>query len=412
LVNAELGGQAGWLLMLAIIGLVVAAWQQRHPEGTRWPLNREHQSLVLWGGWLLTAGAFFSIAGFFHAYYLATIAPPVAALAGIGVVSLWQDYRRGGWRGWVLPIALVVSALVEAHILSFFPDWSRWLTPLVVGSSVLVAIALLAFRLRWHVNRSIAFVAMGLGVLALLLTPSIWTEYTVANAAGGLVPSAGPGGSGFGFGGGPPRSANGRAFVLRLPNGTVFRGFGPRGNGRVGRGQRFGPPGGPRGDIGTTADKNLVRYLESHQGHTKFLVATLNAGSAEPFILTTGRPVMALGGFMSDRILTVSQLATDVKNGTVRYFLLSAGDRNGPGNVPKQLRTYLERRGGFPGRFRGGFGGPGGNGNNDLVQWVSKNCSVVPAGAYHSASGSSAGGFGGGQQLYDCGAYAAAHAGA
>jgi hypothetical protein len=121
---------------------------------------------------------------------------------------------------------------------------------------------------------------------------------------------------------------------------------------------------------------------------------------------------MALGGFMSDRILTVSQLATDVKNGTVRYFLLSAGDRNGPGNVPKQLRTYLERRGGFPGRFRGGFGGPGGNGNNDLVQWVSKNCSVVPAGAYHSASGSSAGGFGGGQQLYDCGAYAAAHAGA
>jgi 4-amino-4-deoxy-L-arabinose transferase-like glycosyltransferase len=404
LVNAELGGQAGWLLMLAIIGFLVTAWQHR----VRWPLDRRHQSLVLWGGWLLTAGAFFSIAGFFHAYYLATIAPPVAALAGIGIVSLWQDYRRGGWRGWVLPVALVASALVEAHILSFFPDWSRWLTPLVVGSSVLVAIALLAIHLKWHVNRSIALAAMGLGTLALLLTPSVWTEYTVANAAGGLVPSAGPGGRGFGFGGGPPRSAAGRVF--RFPNGAVFvQEFGPPGSGRVGGGQRFGPSGGgPRGDIGTTADKNLVRYLEAHQGHTKFLVATLNAGSAEPFILTTGRPVMALGGFMGDRILTVSQLATDVKNGTVRYFLLSAGDRNGPGNVPKQLRTYLERRGGFGGRFRGGFG----NGNNDLVQWVSKNCSVVPASAYHSASGSPAGGFGGGQQLYDCGAYAAAHAGA
>jgi len=429
LVNAELGGQAGWLLMLAIIGLVVAAWQHR----ARWPLDRQHQSLVLWGGWLLTAGAFFSVAGFFHAYYLATIAPPVAALAGIGIVSLWQDYepdpgerlRRGGWRGWLLPVALVASALVEAHILSYFPDWSRWLTPLVVGSSALVAIALLAFRLKWlpraglqsggplGMSRSVALVATGLGVLALLLTPSIWTEYTVANAAGGLVPSAGPGGrGGFGFGGGRPRSGTGTVF--RLPNGAVFvRGFGPPGYGRVGGGPRFGPPGGgPRGDIGTTADKNLVRYLESHQGHTKFLVATLNAGTAEPFILTTGRPVMALGGFMSDHILTVSQLATDVKNGTVRYFLLSSFDRNGPGNVPKQLRAYLDRRGGSQGRFRGGFGGPGGNGNNDLVQWVSKNCSVVPAGAYHSTSSSSAGGFGGGQQLYDCGAYAAAHAGA
>jgi hypothetical protein len=61
-------------------------------------------------------------------------------------------------------------------------------------------------------------------------------------------------------------------------------------------------------------------------------------------------------------------------------------------------------RGGFDSGFRGGFGG--GNGNNDLVQWVAKNCSVVPASAYHVATASSMGGFGpggGGQQLYDCG---------
>ncbi|MBV9279132.1 MAG: glycosyltransferase family 39 protein, partial [Chloroflexi bacterium] len=86
LVNAQLGGQTGWLLVLAVVGFVAAAWQKR----VRLPLDARQQGLVLWGGWLLTGGAFFSIAGFFHAYYLATIAPPVAALAGIGVVSMWQ----------------------------------------------------------------------------------------------------------------------------------------------------------------------------------------------------------------------------------------------------------------------------------------------------------------------------------
>lgn len=400
LVNAELGGQASWLLILATIGFFVTAWQQR----IRFPLGRTHQALVLWGGWLLTGGAFFSVAGFFHAYYLATIAPPVAALAGIGVVSLWQDYRHRRWRGWVLPVALVASALIQAHILSYFPDWSRWLTPLVVGSSVVVALALVVARLTPRLNPFVALSALGLGVGALLLTPSIWTEYTIAQTANTLVPSAGPPGRGgfSAFGGRGPRFAAGR--------GSRFAPFG----GSFPKGQGFGPPGGGRfggpvlttrsGDIGTAANMNLVRYLEAHQGHAKFLLATLSAGTAEPFILSTGKPVMALGGFMSDRILTVKQLAAEVKNGTVRYFLISGADRNGPASLPAGLQRYLERQGGFRGAFSGRFGGPGRNSNNDLVQWVNKHCAVVPAAVYHSTSSSQVGEGAGGQQLYACGA--------
>ncbi|MBV9279201.1 MAG: hypothetical protein JOZ41_03890 [Chloroflexi bacterium] len=321
---------------------------------------------------------------------------------------MWQDFREHRWRGWLLPIALVAAALIQAHILSYFPDWSRWLTPLVVGSSILLALVLVAVRLYRRANPSVALAALGLGVLALLLTPSIWTEYTVANAAGGAAPSAGPGAR-FGFGGGRPRLAAGRDFPFgRGSSARPAFGFGPPGGARSGGGRSFGPGG---GDDGTAANKNLIRYLEAHQGRTKFLVATLNAGAAEPFILATDKPVMDLGGFMGDdRILTVSQLASDVKNGTVRYFLLSGRDRFRPADLPASIRRYVERRGGF---FRGGFpGGPGGNGNNQLVQWVSKSCSAVPPSAYHTVSVASGLGFGGGQQLYDCGAYAAAHTGA
>jgi 4-amino-4-deoxy-L-arabinose transferase-like glycosyltransferase len=44
-------------------------------------------------------GIFVSAAGFFHQYYLTGMSPAIAALFGIGIVTMWRDYRRGGWRG-------------------------------------------------------------------------------------------------------------------------------------------------------------------------------------------------------------------------------------------------------------------------------------------------------------------------
>ncbi len=84
LFNAELGGQASWLLPLALLGLAVGAWRRRPAL----PLDREQGAVALWGVWLLTAAGFFSVAGFFHSYYLVMLAPPVAALAAIAVIGL------------------------------------------------------------------------------------------------------------------------------------------------------------------------------------------------------------------------------------------------------------------------------------------------------------------------------------
>jgi hypothetical protein len=270
-------------------------------------------------------------------------------------------------------------------------------------------------------------------MIALLLAPSVWTEYTVAHASANMTPSAGPNGVG-GFGGGRGFLRGGRAGGFPAPPGGEadfgFRGgqFGA-GGGEFGRGGGFGFPdgegfafrgggfrgGGFGGPDDSATNQNLIRYLEAHQGKTKFLVATLNAGQAEPFILATDKPVMDLGGFMGgDRIVNPKQLAHLVSNGSIRYFLLSGGERDRIGRLPSAISRYFEQhgdpRGGFPDGFRGGFGGPGGAGtNNDLVQWVSSHCSVVPASAYHTVSVTRS--FGGGQQLYDCGAYATAHAG-
>ncbi|MDQ2888418.1 MAG: glycosyltransferase family 39 protein, partial [Chloroflexota bacterium] len=99
LFEVSLGGQVSWLLPMALLGMLALAWQRR------WRLqeDRQQQALIFWGMWLLTMAIFFSVAGFFHQYYMTEMAPAIAALFGIGLVTMWKDFQNGGWRGWLLP---------------------------------------------------------------------------------------------------------------------------------------------------------------------------------------------------------------------------------------------------------------------------------------------------------------------
>ena len=56
--------------------------------------------------------------GIFHSYYLVMLAPSVGALAGAGVSALWAAYRQGGWRSWLLPVALLAAAAWQIKLLA------------------------------------------------------------------------------------------------------------------------------------------------------------------------------------------------------------------------------------------------------------------------------------------------------
>ncbi len=398
LFNSALGGQVGWLLPLALLGLVAASWRTRLRIRPRLTLDRRQQSLVLWGVWLFTGAAFFSVAGFFHTYYMVTLAPSIAALAGIGVVALWHNYRDAGWRGWALPVVLLMTAAVQAYMLSAYPDWSRWLTPLVVGLCLVAAVALVLVRLGVRLGLRAGLAAAALGVAGLLAAPAVWAADTVATSNGGGTPTAGPrpqDGAG-GFPGAATRSGRGADAGARF-------------GGRAGGG--FGGSGG--GD-NASANTALIRYLEAHQGNDRYLLATLNSMSAAPIIIATGKPVMALGGFSgADRIVTPSGLSTFVSNGTVRYFMLNGGFGGFGGarsfnldDLPPQVRAFMEGQGRRSDRGGFGGGGFGGGGNADLSQWVTGHCAVVPSSLWQNTSTPSiSGGFGGrggAGQLYDC----------
>ena len=121
LADRHLAGQVGWLLPLAIIGLIVAAFQSRFKS----PLPPAQLSHILWAGWALTFGIVYSYAGgIFHFYYLATLGPPLAALAGIGVVRLWKWNFESEWGAMVLPLTLVLTAVWQVYIQWPFPGWN------------------------------------------------------------------------------------------------------------------------------------------------------------------------------------------------------------------------------------------------------------------------------------------------
>ncbi|GAC1375461.1 MAG: glycosyltransferase family 39 protein [Ktedonobacteraceae bacterium] len=329
-----LGGQIGWFLPAAFLGMIAVVWQRR----PRPQQDRQQQSLVLWGMWMLTMGVFFSVAGFFHPYYLTVMAPAVAALFGIGVVTMWSDFRRAGWRGWLLPLALLATGAEQIYILSNYPAWGAWLIPLIgvlcsLGVVALVVLRLLTRETFGALRMQFITAVLGIAILSLLVAPTVWSAIPVLEGRADSLPSAGPTAQGN-FGGGP---------------------------------------GGPGGDNASN-NTQLISYLQAHQGSAQYLLATTSSRTSDEIIITTNKPVMALGGFGgSDPILTTSQLASLVKRGTVRYFLLG-----------------------------GDFGGPGGSQQSSLTTWVTQNCTVVPTSQWQSTSSSTNTGPGGNNQLYVC----------
>jgi 4-amino-4-deoxy-L-arabinose transferase-like glycosyltransferase len=181
LLNPQLGGQIGWLLALAVVGLVAATWHSWQGRPPSLPLlNRQQQNLLLWGAWLVSLLLFFSVAGDWDPHYLAMLSPAVAALVGAGLVALWDDYRRVGLRGWLLPLVLVGSASIHLHILVQYPEWRRWLAPAIVILNLAAAASLVVARLTPQLRgSSLPLAAISIGVGSLFLAPSIWAVSTV-----------------------------------------------------------------------------------------------------------------------------------------------------------------------------------------------------------------------------------------
>jgi 4-amino-4-deoxy-L-arabinose transferase-like glycosyltransferase len=296
LFNPQMAGQVSWLLPLALLALITCAprflWKQ--------PLGRQPLFFLLWGVWLFTAAFFFSFGGLIHRYYLDMLAPPIAALGAVGL-TLWADDARAGHRrGWLLPLSVAVTTALAVFFLGYDPE-ARWLT-LPVGLLGGAAL-LLIFSSRTSFLRGKSLLPVTL--VSLLLAPLVWATTPMWRGGDVILPYAGAD--------------------------LVYWG-------------------GDRGEMKAYAP--LAEFLERQNGSEEFILATDVASMAAPIILSTGRPVMATGGFTGgDPILTLDEFADYILGGQLR-FVLTASD-----------------------------------GESTFIPWLNDHCQTVPPGMWRISPG-------------------------
>lgn len=286
LADGRLAAQALWWLPLALLGIITGALAER----VRRPVAPAHLALALWSGWALTYAVIYSLAGgFFHYYYLATMAPPLAALAAVGVVRGAALAReRSTMVALALPWTLLVTAAWHVFVHTrgadgaLVPAWPLHvlLVAILAAAAALVACAL-APRER---ARPFATGALALGLAALLVLPGTWALSCVLRPTNGVLPSA-----------------------------DVARLF-PRDEAAVARARRAADP---------ARLARLITFLAANRQGERYLLSTSTTMLAAPIIVRTGEPVMARGGFHGlDPILTPGALARLVEERQVRFVML------------------------------------------------------------------------------------------
>jgi 4-amino-4-deoxy-L-arabinose transferase-like glycosyltransferase len=321
LLDASLGGQAGWLIGGALAGgiaLLPLTRLRRGDARTGW--------LIAAGGAFLTTAVAFSFAkGIFHPYYVSLLAPFTAVLVGAGAGLVLRGDRAARI---IAPLLIAAAAVTELIVIDRDATDVRWAIPLIIVGGLIGAAggALMSGPLGGRVRGATLAVALG----ALLLAPSSWAVQTIGHATSGTFPAGGPASQGMGGG----------------PGG--MRGGGPGGL-PGGRGQGFGPPAGftPRSGTGAQAfggpgaggggmfggNQNLTKALAYAKAHGGGTVGVSSQTGASATIITSGANVAGLGGFSGrESAVSASWLATAVRDGRVRYVLTDgsggAGMRN------------------------------------------------------------------------------------
>jgi 4-amino-4-deoxy-L-arabinose transferase-like glycosyltransferase len=343
---SDMGGQISWLIPAALVLLVACLWLTRRAPRT----DRTRAALLIWGGWLLITGAVFRFAaGIIHAYYTVALAPAIAALVGMGAVTLWE--HRGRWLYRASLAAAVAAAAGWSFVLlgrsaEWYP-WLRW-TELVAGMLAALGIAVLP-----RVHGKAALLLCSVAIAAGVAGSAAFTLYTVATPHSGSIPTAGPAtsggfgpGGGRGFGGVPAGGgAGGQAPGGFGPgNGTAQGGTSPTqggapaggipgGTAQAGDGGQ-GRVGGNAGGLltGSTPGAKLTALLKASAGKYRWVAAAVGANSAAGYQLASDEPVMAIGGFNgTDPWPTLAAFQKLVRAGRVHYFIGGGSGGGGAG---------------------------------------------------------------------------------
>lgn len=282
LLDGVYGRDIGWLLpaaLLAAAGVLLAA----RGRGRR---DLPRVAAMLWGAWLAILWAAFSDGIYLHSYYVAALAPAIAALCGTGVAAAWPHRRRPGV-AYALAGTLAVSIGYGVFLLRDGSGVPGWLTPtaIVVGAAGIATLLAAALRTsRSPTPTRAAGLAPPIAAIAgMLLLPAIASALMVTR---GLGPFAVPY---------EPASATESRAEAKHAN---------------------------------AVSAQIVEAVSSEYEAT-WAFAIDTSQLAAPYVLATGSEVLPIGGFEGGiPAPTATQLQDYVSSGEVRAFLVPEGERD------------------------------------------------------------------------------------
>ena len=297
--------QVAWMLPLVLVAIGFFVRKQNW----RLPLSLENQALLLWAGWFFIYLIVLSfLRGLMHLYYWLMLAPPFAALTGIGARSLWLALRSEGrrWAVLLFPLALLLTALWQTYILLYSPSVGASLIAILWGGIALSAFGF--FRFGWlqqperPASRWLA-ASTAAGMMSLIVAPLFWSLTPLLAVNKPHMPEA-------------------NASLLAEE---------PRDR-----------------DKQKESYRKLLTFLSEHHQNERYLVVAQNARQLAPITIETAAPALALGGFMGrDPILSVDRFAKMATENQFRYVMLArprrrdfGGDAGPNAGIAKWVREH------------------------------------------------------------------------
>ncbi|MFD8814842.1 glycosyltransferase family 39 protein [Streptomyces sp. NPDC059627] len=360
LINQTVGPQVAWFLPLAVLAAVLGVvWRAGQPR-----TDMVRAGFLLWGGWLAVHAVVFSASNGNHAYYMAVIAPALAALAGGGLALFRSEYESAyapkdgtehepehgseyepeqgsehgpdhepehepepwspylsayGSQGWSPHVSPYESEPGPAHEPEPRSEGESGGRRHLALPAAIVLTAAWALVLDWPT----LFVSWLLPVavmLALCGVVGLWARGPRTSSR--MVHAA---------------LAAGIAATLVAPAGwaassldALYAGAatapiaGPVGNAYYDSVRQHHAPQRIGLDEPSARDTTLLDYLTEHRNGEKYLLATQAAYGAEPLLRAKSEPILVMGGFTGNTPFpTARQLGSLVAAHQLRYALLT-----------------------------------------------------------------------------------------
>lgn len=275
--NNNISDQIGFFIPIAVLGFLATAFKEKLIP----PFNNEKKmNLILFFIWFLTEFVFFSFTkGGFHTYYLTTMAPPIAALTGIGLIDMLSFYKNKDRKALFLPISIIITAAIQMSILYHNHTKSRGYLPIIVITGSICFVFSMLLIINSFDEKQKKFFA-SIAFMGILVAPFVWSCSPIFLNMNSGSPSAGL-----------ELSRNPHPF---------------------------------KNKASANPNSKLAMYLEKSEAHEKYLAAVPSATTyASSLILETGKPVMTFGGFSgNDNIISLKNFKKEVLSGKIKYAIL------------------------------------------------------------------------------------------